>query len=209
MGNVYLLYLEAKVREGAEKKERWKCINGYFRDIPYGKTEEVLSLSHLLVSGSRSYFGETYDELCEIGDRTPFTELSKEIQEEHPDLKFAWDGWTGEKKDTIADYVTVPVDVFRRHVPDGFQYHGIYHKNAIESFRTGETEEIWEDENVDFGKMDALEKQCYEYFEWDSPFGWQKNFKNIAERIDFTVKQYVTDTWNFENPEMRIVAFCL
>lgn len=208
MGNTYYLYLEARVKERTGV-ERWKCINGFYKEIPYGKTEEELRLSHLVVNGSRSYFGETYDKLHEIGTMTPFTELSREIQEAHPGFKYVYSGWSNEKTDEIERYVTVPVTAFRACVPKGFKYHGVYHKDAIARFESGESEELWNEEDVDFSKMDPLEKQCWAYKEWDSPESWEKNFKDIDERIRSAEQQYVTDTWDFDEHEMRIVAFCL
>ena len=208
MSSTYFLYLEAKVKEG-NLPERWKCINGFYKTIPYGKTEEVLRLSHLTVNGSRTYFGNAYEKLSEIGTMTPFTELSKEVREEHPELEYVFDFNTGKRTDEIENYVTIPLQVFEATVPKGFSIHGVYHKDAIAAFENGEMEELLEDENARLKKMDQLEKQCYAYKEWDSPFGWEIRFKELAERIKNTKTQYMNDTWDFDEHEMRIVAFCL
>ena len=208
MGNTYFLYLEARVKE-RDGVERWKCVNGFYKEIPYGKTEEELHLSHLVVNGSRSYFGRAYEKLQEIGTMTLFTELSREIREEHPELKHVYEYWTDKETDETARYVTVPLRAFEAAVPKGFQYHGVYHKDAVARFERGESEELWEDDEVDFSKMDPLAKQCWTYKEWDDPMGWEKRFKEIAEAIRRVRDQYVTDTWDFDEHEMRIVAFRL
>ena len=203
MGNTYFGHLEAKING------KWKCIDGWYKTTPRGKTEEEFRLSCLFQSGSRSYFEETYDELRVIGTMTPFTELSEEVQEAHPGLKYEYNLIPSEEPDRIAKYATVSMQTFRSRVPKNFQYHGVYHKDDVEAYESGETDELWNETEPDFKNMDPLEKQCWTYKEWDNPYGWQKHFKEISRNVDFTVGKYMADAWEFEEPEMRIVAFRL
>lgn len=201
MSTTYLLYLEGRV-DG-----KWTCLDGYYKHIPRGKTEPVYSLSCLYVSGSRSYFHETYDKLREIGTMTPFTELSEEVCLEHPNLEH-FDLFDRDST-AIADYLTIPVSVFNDTVPSSFEHHGVFHKDRIAAFENGDTEELWEDEDVKLSELTELELQCYAYKEWDDPFSWPYYFKILKDRIKAVVDQYTIDTWYYDALDMRIVLFSL
>lgn len=205
MSTTYLLYLEANI-DG-----KWKCIDGFYKYLPYGKQDEVLGLSHLYVNGSRSYFESTYEKLQEIGTMTSFAELSAELQDDKPEMRFKYDHRTGSPTDEVEYYLTVPVKALKEITPKGYEHHGVYHKDKLSAYDAGEIEDLydWDDEAVDFSKMDVLERQCYEYREWDSPTNWPWHFKELCRLVSFIHGQYVTDTWDFTEHDMRIVVFVL
>lgn len=202
MGNYYYIYLEAKVGG------KWKCIDGYGYRKRYDKDEEELNLMSLYENGSYSYFGETYSKLREIGNSTLFTDLSDDIQKEFPDFKFDINVFGDEKR--IASYITIPVHTFKQYVPKNFEYHGIVHKDAIASYENDEYEEPYVDDELDFNKMSDLEKMCYQYYEWDSVFGWNYYFKKLNNMIDVEIQKF----YNFnllceDSTEFRLVVFCV
>ena len=205
MSSTYLLYTEAKV-DGV-----WRCIDGFIPYVPYGKKEEKNTLMTLYESGSRSYFGDTYTELRSIGESVLFSELSQEIQEEHPGLKYEDNFWHPDRSEddkVEAFYTVVPMNVFINHVPEGHEYHGVYHKDAIAAFESGEVEYLWENEDVDLKSLTDEEAKCYMYYEWDSPMGWYRYFKYIKEVLYYTINKYEFNTFN-DVREVRIVVFCL
>lgn len=202
MGNTYVIYTEANI-DG-----KWRCIDGFYYHKPYGEIEEKLCLMATYINGSRSYFGETYDELRHIGRSTPFTDLSPEIQEHEKGAKYSESFFGNDSDDKkIASYITVPLKDFLDHTPKGFQYHGIYHKNTIAMYENGEIEDLWQDEEIDYSNLSKKEKKCYDYKEWDDPCGWQYNFKKLKERIIHTINKYECNEWCIDSPEYRIVVF--
>lgn len=205
MSTTYLLYLEKRVRENGA--ERWKCVDGYHKAIPYGKTEEAMRLSTLLSNGSRTCFGETYDQLAEIGTWAPFDELSREIREAHPSLAFEKPPYAKEKKPALC--LTVPKRDFDACAPKGFQYHRVCHKDAIAAYEAGEAEEPWSGESPDLSAMDEESRKCWSYYEWDSPYGWRRWFKAIAERIRWEETRYAENVTDLYDGEERIVVFRL
>lgn len=202
MGNTYIVYTEALL------DDKWRCIDGYYMHKPYGKDKEELRLFSTYENGSRSYFGETYTELEHIGKRALFTELSQEIQECYKELKYV-SNWCGEDTDEISTVVVVPYKTFDGHVPKGYSRHAIIHKDLIAAFESGDREEIWQDDEIDFNKLSDIEKQCYQYYEWDDPYGWEYNFKHLKKYVDHTINKYCNNEWLLDDPEIRLVVFCL
>lgn len=203
MGNTYLIYTEMMI-DG-----KWRCIDGYYYHKPYGKNKERLRLMTTYENGSRSYFGETYQELKSIGDMIKFSDLSKEIQDEHPGLRYEYNIYGEENKDKEAYYVVVGYDDFNRKVPKNYSNHAIIHKDRIAAYENSEIDEIWQDEDIDYGKLSDLEKQCYQYYEWDSKWGWQYYFKHLKELVDFTINKYLINEFLFEEHKVRLVVFKL
>ena len=202
MGDTYLIYTEMKI-DG-----KWRCIDGYRYYKPYSKNEEKLALYCTYINGSRSYFGDTYDKLREIGSMTKFSDLSQEIQNEHPGLKYE-SNFYGEDTKNEACYVTVNLNTFYDMVPPGFQCHGVIHKDVLELYKTGEIDELYQDEDLDFNNMTDIEKQCYEYFEWDNKYSWFYYFKKLKDIVTNTVNKYYNNEFEFETNETRLVVFCL
>ena len=206
MSTTYLLYTEAKVNG------LWRCIDGYIPYKGYGEKREKLSLMTMYKSGSRSYFGETYDELVSIGRSVLFTDLSVEIQNEHPRLKYQESFWGDEKSDKeVAYYTVVSKQDFVSKVPKGYQYHGVYHKDHIAALESGEIEYLYdydEEDKVDMKSLTEEERKCYQYYEWDDPMGWHRFFKHIEGILELTIEKYFSNTFN-EPDDVRIVVLRL
>lgn len=202
MGNTYLIHTEAKVNDC------WRCIDGLYMHKHHGESEERLDLYCTYINGSRSYFGETYDQLRYIGNFTKFSDLSKEVQEHYPSLRCEL-SWDGSNKDEEANYVTVPWKTFVDNVPKGYQYHGILHKNTIFSYENGDISELYLPDEINLSSMTDLERQCYQYYEWDDEYGWPKYFKIVKEFAEVTINKYLKNTWELNELEFRLVVFCL
>ena len=203
MGSTYLIYTEMKI-DG-----EWHCIDGWLKYKTSKDTESKMHLATMYENGLRSSFGNTYEKLCEIGNMRLFSDLSPEIQEAHPDLKF-YHVWLEEEPDEEARYVVVDGDVFDATVPNGFQYHGVYHKDNIRAFKDGDIGELWEEDDVDLKNLSKLELKCYEYFEWDSVYDWHYWFKYLAKLKDYTVGKYLSnDFFHMDVPDVRLVVICI
>ena len=201
MGTTYLIYTEAKI------DDKWRCIDGFLNIKSYDG-EEKLRLATTYENGSRSYFGSTYDELRELGHFTLYSELSKEVKEAHPSLRYKY-SWDGEEAKEEESYLVVPYKAFVEKCPSGFSKHGIIHKDDIFLFENREIEELYQEDELDFSKMSELEKQAYKYYEWDNPFDWPCYFKVIKGDVEHTIDKYMTNSWIFERPEIRLVCFAL
>ncbi len=202
MGNTYIIHTEMKI------DDKWKCIDGWYMHKAYNKDEEELTLFATYENGPRSYFESTYDELRHIGRKVKFSDLSKEVQDAYQSLKYR-ENWFGEDTKEEAYYTVVPLDDFCNHVPKGYSNHAVIHKNRIADYESGEIDELCEDDTIDFKNMSELEKQCYQYYEWDNHWDWRYWFKILKEKIDYTVNKYYNNEWLFDNNEVRIVVFCL
>ena len=201
MGTFYNIYVEAYVNN------KWRCIDGYYPHKPYGKDEYTQRLYSLYENGSRSYFGDTYLKLREIGNLTKFSDLSEEIQNFCPELKYEyyW-GDEADKDREEACYTTVPVKVFQNAVPKGFSNHGVIHKDYISAYETHEMDEIWEDDKVDWDEIPEIKKQCYQYYEWDNRYEWQYYFKHINEFVNHEIMKYKNNEWTVDDPDFRLVV---
>ena len=115
----------------------------------------------------------------------------------------------GEDTKNEACYVTVNLNTFYDMVPAGFQCHGVIHKDVLELYKTGEIDELYQDEDLDFNNMTDIEKQCYEYFEWDNKYSWFYYFKKLKDIVTNTVNKYYNNEFEFETNETRLVVFCL
>lgn len=202
MSNTYIIHTEMKLDDA------WRCIDGLYMHKPYGKDKEELTLFSTYENGSRSSFGSTYDELRYIGRETKFSDLSKEVQEAHPSLKYKTN-WYGKDTKEEACWLTVPLDDFNNHIPRGYSKHGVIHKDHIADYESGEIDELYEDDNIDFSKLSDLEKQCYQYYEWDYKWSWQYWFKILKDKVDHTVNKYYNNEWLIDSHEVRLVVFCL
>ena len=204
MGNTYLLYTEAKI------KGVWRCIDGYIPMKHYGDDEEKQTLMTLYESGSRSLFDDTYTEIKSIGNMVLYSDLSGEVQDEHPGLMYFdpyIDLFNKEDK-TEARFPVVSRERFFNHIPDGYEFHGVYHKDMIAAFESGEIDYLYRDTDVDIKSLSKEEAKCYKYYEWDSPSGWWHYFKKIKDALCSTIEKYVRNTYN-EIEDVRIVAFKL
>ena len=202
MGNTYLIHTEAKI------DEHWRCIDGFYMIKHYGKTEEQLDLYCTYINGSRSAFGEAYEQLRHIGNNTTFSDLSEEIQKHYPSLRYEL-SWNGSDNDEEASYVTVSWKTFVDNVPKGYQYHGILHKDTIFSYENGDIYELYPPDELNLSSMTDLERQCYQYYEWDDEYGWPKFFKIVKEYAEVTINKYLINAWEFDDVEFRLVVFCL
>ena len=201
MGNTYILHTEAKI-DG-----EWRCIDGYYMLKRYDDNEEKLTLAHTYESGSRSYFGETYNKLSMIGKYILFSELSKEIQDEYPDFRYE-ENYSGESEEKEAYYKVVSLQDFNACVPKGFSRHGIIHKDRIADFENHETDELW-DESEEIADIPEVARSVYQYYEWDDPYEWPAHFKELKKAIDETVNKYFDNACYFNEREVRIVVFML
>lgn len=208
MSTTYLIYTEIRFKDGP-----WICACPYIKNK---KGEEVLITTY--ESGSRSYFENTYDKLRELNIGVRFPEgLSETLRKKFYDDVL---NRKGEElynpEDTIQYYrraiVCVPLSSLKAALPSKlkYQFHGVYHKDDIYRYETGEADYIEPVKSTKFAKLTEEEKKAYMYYEYDDEMDWPYNVKLLLKRIDLTVEQYInaTASWG-EDPEVRIIAFAL
>ena len=202
MSNSYFLYTEVKTDKG------WECVD------PYLPKDGKWILTETFESGSRTYFGETFDELRHLGTTNP-QDLSEAVLAVHPMPK-------EDKEDAIfheSEYlkqnrVAIPLTVIQNKLPKNNQkqHSGFYHKDRIYEFENGEREDLFECdiEPEDYAKLpQEMKDKLYVYYEWDEPWGWPMHFRTIVEEADrrIYVWKNINQRW-FDELEARIIAFC-
>lgn len=202
MSNSYYVYTEVKTDKG------WECVD------PYLPKDGKWILTETYQSCSRSYFGETFDTLRELGTVDP-QDLSEAVLKDHP-------APSKEEEDSIFDEsnylrnnrLAVPLQAIRRKLPDNNQkqHCGFYHKDRIFEFENGEREDLFECEvkPEDYAKFPPeIKNGLYVYYEWDEPWDWPVHFREILDEADrrISVWKELHHLW-FEEVEARIVAFC-
>lgn len=195
----FFIFTEAKV------KGKWYAIGG---DVPhFVKTDEGLSLemrpTETYWNGSRSYFGETYDKLRNIGRAGRFSELSEVVQRLfHSSVEHEEDGEL-----LYSDVIIVDYGVFRKYAETSeHDRHGFVHKDAIFAFENGESEELWSTDYEDIAELSKEEKRQYRYYEWDDPYGWLCHFKDIKSAAENEVSKFSNANLFVDIGEYRLVV---
>ncbi len=215
MSTTYLLYTEAKINDV------WVCVCPYVRYKKNGKEKESMVTTY--ESGSRSYFGNTYDKLRELNIGIHFPEdLSPELKKHfYDDVLAQADKEKNEyynPENTIQYYkqviVCVPLNTMQNALPAlselRYQHCGLFHKDDVYRYETGETEYIEPVKHTKYAKLDEKEKKAYIYYEYDDPMDWPYYFKKIIQLAHQDVGRYIDATANWgEDPEIRIIAFAL
>jgi hypothetical protein len=192
MGADYIFYTEVK-RDGV-----WHAMNGKY----YSEEKKDYVLAETYWNGSRSYFGETYNKIKEIGVSVPTKELSEEVL-----LKESW--LTEDDDDDYPYAVVVDWKEFAAAIPKTKRKDscGYVHKSAIWEYEA-EGSEIYEYlSGEEYNELSDAVKKEYEFYEWNDPTGWRSYFKEIAKRIDNQIMSYmnVNDMW--KAPEnIRVVC---
>lgn len=181
MSASYFIYTEVKIND------EWHCINGLMPKFKYNwgnhkyENEYEYELAETYYNGSRSYFGEAYNKLRDIGYGGKFIEMSKELQPLYAssieDEKEGVDSWW---HPIFIDY-----DCFKKYVnPDKFDSHGLVHKNTLFAWENGDAEELWAVDHEELAELTEEEKRAYVYYEWDNPWDWHYYFKIINRYVE-------------------------
>ena len=204
MSASYYLFLEAKL------KGKWISLNPFFKE------ESKYLLSPLFVSGSRTYFQSTFDELRYLSishkDSLPVSQEVKEWLYE--------EGICGEDKkeqyvnEALASALIIPYSQLVKKVmtkTERFDHTALIHKEDFNAMENGEEEEP-DDYITDLEWYKELPKQAQDLYvlhSWDDVDGWRSHFKKIVKRVDFVISQYCNcfyaEASDFE--EIRIIAF--
>jgi hypothetical protein len=214
MSTTYLVYTEVKI------ENKWVCASPYIRNE---KGKEVLVTTY--ESGSRSYFGNTFDKFRELNVGIDYpdglsAELKKrfydDILERYKRTENNHDFYNDPQK--IIDYyrrsmVAIPLQMMQDALPLKselkYQYHGLFHKDDIYRYESGESEYLEPVDAKRYGRLTEEERKAYMYYEYDDTMDWPYYFKKIIEYANFTATGYlnaISKYWE-ENPEIRIIAF--
>jgi hypothetical protein len=192
MGADYIFYTEVK-RDGV-----WHAMNGKY----YSEEKKDYVLAETYWNGSRSYFGETYNKIKEIGFSVPTKELSEEVL-----LKESW--LIEDDDDDYLYAVAVDWKEFADAIPKTKRKDscGYVHKRNIWEYEAEDIEINDYLSGSEYNELSEAEKKEYEFYEWDDLTSWQSYFKEIAKRIDNQIMSYmnVNDMW--KAPEnIRVVC---
>lgn len=205
MGNSYFLFTEVK------KDDRWQCINAYH------KVGDKLKLAMTLESGSRSSFSECWNKLREQSENimsfhTGFFSDSKEDAGKNAALLAK-----SNLSDTLVEYFckSVPMELLivsessvRSVMPQGFrhEHRGYYRKDDVFLFESGEIDELYTPDELEGVAAKDIDMNVYQFYEWDSPWGWYRYFKDILEHIRWQKKTWSDVQYLDTEMETRIVA---
>ncbi len=190
MSTSYYIYTEIKYNG------KWICLNNKIKKVK-GEKEEMAVTYY---SGSRSYFGETYNKLEAMGDKISKKELSNELREMY-----------GNEKDEFEDYpVVVDFEKMKKCIPkrDLYEHHGYVYKDMVASYLLKEQEDIYEWLDLEeYNKLSDDDKKFYEYFEWNDEQGWFKYFKKIIEHVNWQLYEWQDVNHLEEVDKVRLVVF--
>lgn len=134
---------------------------------------------------SRSYFGETANKLEVLGMQISFDELPEEIKAQ---FRF------GSSSDTKLPVYEISLDALENCIPKGqrHEHHGIYSKDRVFAFESGEIEDLFEDDisPEKYVILDEKYRQKYVYYEWDDPMGWFVHVKEILEHLKWQISDW-------------------
>ena len=155
------------------KTENFVKLDPYFKNSK-GEFEQ----NPFVYNGSRSYFSDTWEKLCEL---TEWKDISKLQGLTVSDFVETLDGMTENSLfvvpfERVCD-ITPAVNIFNNI---GFK---------LRSSADDEDDESYLMSPVEFSKLDDKAKRCYDYYEYDSPSSWQYHFKDITERVLFIQEQ--------------------
>lgn len=161
---------------------RLVCINPRIND---GK-EDIIVPTYK--SWSRSYFGESSEKLEELGMRINHEDLPEELKDK---FKFC------EKEPSLPVY-EIAVDDLRACFPKDqrHEFHGIYTKDRIFAFESGDVETLFDDDisPEKYVKLDDKYRQKYAYYEWDDPYGWFVNLKQVLDHLEWQIYDWESCT---------------
>ena len=104
----------------------------------------------------------------------------------------------------------VPLQALKDALPPKgvYQYHGVYHKDAIYAFEHGETEELYDSVSPEeYKEMPEEMRKCYQYYEWNDSMDWPYHFKIIIDRANVRLFDWKEFSFEFEDPEVRLVFY--
>lgn len=162
-------------------------------------------------NGSRSYFGNAYDKLRDIGSEIKYAELSDEVKEDwqhalkEEEAGEDIDSWFPAPKPICVDYNTFKNNVDK----NSFDYHGLVHKDQLFMYENGDLEDLYCAEHEEFTELTPEERQCYVYHEWDESMGWNRYFKILLDRVSERIYDFEDINgfnWDNNNFQYRIVV---
>ena len=157
-------------------------------------------------NGSRSYFGQTFDRLEQIGHLVKFSEMSDEVQQHWQ--RALMDELNNEQYQCCTA-VQVDFDTFKNSFnPKAFELHGLIHKDIWFAYQNGDIEDIYNVEHQEFKSLTKGERQCYEYHEWDDSMGWNTYFKVLLEKISQRIADFedINGFWGDKMLQYRLIV---
>lgn len=185
MSTYYEIHTEAKI-DGV-----WHCVDPLVLHIKTQYREQEYILSSTYENGSRTYFGRSADKLQELSERFSFDDLSEELKADFMKWKIPPEEIPGEV--TRCSYC-ISLDQMRRAVTkiNGKANHAIVHKDLIAAFESGETDGIYDILSPkEYSKLDEEAKKVYQYYEWDDWMQWECHFKEILQRADWNIGEFL------------------
>lgn len=189
MSTVYELYTEVRINE------KWYCINSFIKNYENDAYEMVKTYCNC----SRTYFEKAYYELCHIGRKGEYQQLSEGLQKELEEFK-----------DDDLHITIVPYSKLKSCIPkDNIkEFHGYVSKDDIAQYELGELDDIYEPIDIEeINKMTPEEKQLYQYYEWNDTTGWYQKFITIRDRVKMQLSDWDDVNGWKDYEDVRLVMF--
>lgn len=169
MSAEYYIHVLAKKKD----EDKWHCID------PYVKSEDgKLEMSCTYSNGSRSYFSNTWEKLCELADYC------------HLDA----DKLTDDAKEELKDYMEpyygiawVDYDRFKACVPKDNEFSIVGFALKSELVEEEDDEYVSIISPKEYHKLKVEEQRCYQFIERDDYYGWKYYFKHIRTCVGNTI----------------------
>ena len=183
MSTYYNFYTEALV-DGT-----WYCIDHRVLQLERNDRPMTYKLNCTYWNGSRSYFGEAYDKLEEVGRPIRLADTSTEFRM----LKIL--GWRGDDGEVEKYYDRILYTVSYKDLSELFakskqpEYSGIYKKTDINQYEAGELEDLYEldIDPVKYSQLVDDARAMYQYYEWNDSMSWRVKipvlYKKVTDRV--------------------------
>ena len=172
MGADYYFYLEVKIND------RWVLTNKKVR----ARARDNVKGSVVIPSywcGSRTYFGEAWDKLRDIGGAINVGGISKDLR------IYLQKVYMNDFRS--VEIISVPFSEIKKELGDKkYDRVGFVKKSDLLS-----EEEIFEWLQVEeYEELDSEVKKAYEYHEWVDPYGWLRFFKMLVEHLEPDIDEF-------------------
>lgn len=188
MSTYYDIHTEIRV------DDEWVCIDPFV----YNPKKKEFVQHPTFWSGSRSYFGDAYQTLCDYGMQISVEECSQHVLELNEyRLRYKDDLYAS----SYANMLAVPYETLSDLLKDKPKYTNCgYVDKALMRAHRIENSEIWEWLSVDeFRELSPKEQQGYEWYEWNDDMHWLTQLRYVYERVNRQLHEYRSENYLYED----------
>ena len=188
MGTWYDIYTIADI------KGKKRCLDCYVMDIK----KNELHLYPTYSNGSRSYFGEAFEKLEEIGRFIFVNEIPEEILKIYTHI-------TEDEQYYYKPFV-VNLSTLSSNIPDRYEHTVIAHKDDIFKYEYDGMEWIEGISPAEYSQLDETAKKLYEIYQYDDDMGWLKYFKILREKANGVINRFCDENYIFDDIDAQLLV---